>query len=206
MIRHDFECAEGHIFEATVESDVDKLRCRETNCKRTATRVFLPPRVSRAAQAFKPTVFYQRKDGEIFVPGRSDDHLPKKLKSKLERQGYQQRTITNFREYERFRREHTEHIRARDKAYQDAERERYDQERARNFDELRRGFTMTRDDGSTVHMRAADFSGMGQAILERALQDTEYQNDPSPEFYIDAYENDNPRYNDRDTNYRDRRV
>lgn len=75
-IRHDFQCPDGHVFEASVQWDTDFLPCRQSDCRKKADRVFLPR--SRDASAFRnPVVVFKDKNtGKFIFPGRSDKPTP----------------------------------------------------------------------------------------------------------------------------------
>jgi hypothetical protein len=73
-VRHDFKCAEGHVFEATVEWNCESLPCQE--CGKAAEMVFLS-RVARASAFRDPiVVFKDLKTGKYRFPGRSDKATP----------------------------------------------------------------------------------------------------------------------------------
>lgn len=76
------------------------------------------------ALAFTPVTYFSNSTNQLYVPLRSDVRtLPQKTLRKLEADGYEKRTISNFREYERFCRSRTSYLRAENEAqmHDDAE-------------------------------------------------------------------------------------
>ena len=199
MVLHDFECGDGHITEQSVESGTTKTRCGKDGCRKTANVVYLSPRISRAARNFEPALYFQDPSGEIWNPGRSDiRHLPKKVMKDLTRRGFQPRQITNFREYEKLKREQNARSRQAEQEQDHMERRLYEAELKEGLEALNRGFDMVREDGSTVHIRKDDFSGFGREFLEEALKHSEYESSQrGGDFFIQAMEYDSKKWEDR---------
>ena len=199
VILQDFECTGGHITEQSVESGTTAGRCGMRGCRKKANVVYLPPRISRAARNFESALYFEKPDGELFVPGRSDiRHLPKKLVNKLQREGYTPKTITNMSDYIQLKRRQNVRSREQEQLHDLLERNLYEAELREGVAALTRGFDMVREDGSVVHVQADQFSGKGQEFLAEAMKHTDYSpSSKGGDFFIQALEYDSCKWKDR---------
>lgn len=215
-MRYDFECSAGHVFEVDLPSSKanSKLRCKYKNCKKLSVKVWLSPRASRQAKAFEPTLLYINAAGDVINPGRNNpDHLPKRLRDRLSKQGYKQIEITTFRQYEQVRKQITKVDRIKAEKYTSLEQEVYDHAIKQAVDDLRRGgeVEFPNPDGSSrivkipplekMHPQARQFA---EYAIKQVLDHKFTPNNPNP--YIESFENDNLSYRDADTEWHQRRV
>ena len=216
MPNYFFTCKRDHLFEAIVpyETMLKGIPCRNKSCRCKAKMIPMSRGEARAARHFAPSLLYVRADGEIVAPGRNNpDHLPKSYRNSLRKQGYKEVQITNFREYEKFQRDIGERLQARAEAYNAAEQRAYDQAVKEQIDSLRRGgyVTMPNEHGQgerVINMPPLDkldhpeVRRFAQYAIER-MKNYKFKTE-SPNPYINAFENDGIRYEDRDTDYKKR--
>lgn len=222
MPNYFFECSKKHIFEAIVsyEKMLKGITCKykdkdypSSKCKAKAKRLFLSPSQAQNARHFSPTLLYMREDGELVVPGRNDlEQLPKSYRSSLLRKGYKEVQISNFREYEKFQRDISEKLKSRADSYNHAEQSIYNQAIKQEIDSLKRGgeFEFPNENGkgtrivkvpplSEMHPKARRFA---EYAIQRALEHKFKSNSANPQ--INAFENDNVHYIDKDTDFKRR--
>lgn len=216
MIRHDYECTKGHIFESTVDSTQlsKKIRCTFKGCRALSAIVYLSPRQRRQAQNFSPTLLFQHPlTGEVIVPGRNDkSHLPKKYLTKLAKDGFQEVNITSFREYETFRKEQGSKEKEKAQYYQHLEQQHYNEIAQQAIKDIKTGGNMLLPDKKgrlrEVYIPPIDKMDHPQmrAIAEHAIR--ELQNHRVPlnhqESFIHSMEYDNQKYRDKDTDWKER--
>jgi hypothetical protein len=236
MVTHSYECATGHVFDAVVNWDERIIRCqgrtpRNHRCRRLAERVFLPPRTRRNALGFTPVTYFQDAKGDLWVPPRSDTTtLPAKLKRKLARDGFTERHISNFREYERFCAERTRKCRAdNDRAVADNSADRSVMMQTTR-DMLNQGVkvkgvnglmrlqdmqpgTRAVVDAFLDAAQKGDFSDLGPEVLGsmdavgletaqlREIADLRQRSAFDPQVHIEAMEYDRSYYRDADTGW-----
>lgn len=214
-ILHSFECSIGHITEKIIDSSKtkEKQKCGSNGCTKLASRVFLSKRERSMARCFSPTLLFVNKAGEIIMPGRNNpDHLPKKYRNQLAKEGYEQKEITNFREYERFQREQYDINKEKAQLRTSIEQEKYNAEIRANIEAFRRGepLTIPNENGIGTHiinLRLDDLSPkmreFAQHSIDRAL---EYRFESKTDHpYIQAMEEDNTYYRDDTTDWKKRR-
>lgn len=236
-VRHYYECSKGHITEHSLPTFEAKVRCHKLledgkssrRCQSLAEVIYISDRKGQNALAFKPIEFYINSAGEIINLGlslRDVGNLPaesqKKLKeyiSELEEKGYSHRELTTIREYESFRKEHNTKLTLQNMTQALGMKESYEDWIRSEIDDLKRGFTMTRQDGSTVSIppldkfdhpevaklahdlmenRPLDLSlleGMDSRIAKEIIEiNSSNSTNYSPDFYIDAIENDEGKH------------
>lgn len=219
MPNYFFECKKEHLFEAVVpyETMLKGIQCRVKPCRCKATRVIMSPRQAQAARHFNPTLLYMRDDGEVIVPGRNDEgQLPKNYLKRIHKQGYKRVDITTFREYEEFSHKINEKLRQRAERYSAAEQEAYDAAVRQSIEFMRQGGEVEMPEilpsgqisSRVVKMpRLEDLSPQARRLAEYAIEKAKSFrfNTSDPNSYINAFENDNVKYNDRELgNWRDR--
>lgn len=216
MIRHDYECTKGHIFESTVDSTHThkRIRCKVSPCKALASIVYLSPRQRRQALNFSPTLlFVHPLTREVIAPGRNNtSHLPKKYLDKLTKDGFQEVSITNYREYETFRK--TQNSIEKDQAqyHQHLEQEDYNRRARQAINDIKSGGKMLLPDKRgrlrEVYIPPLDQLDHPQirAVAEHAISQLESHRVPinNQESFIHAMEYDNQKYRDKDTDWKER--
>lgn len=220
MPNYFFTCSKEHIFEALVpyETMLKGIPCRievkGRRCRKKSKWLPMSPRQAQNARHFTPTFLYMREDGELVVPGRSDpSHLPKSYRDSLQRKGFKEVTISTFREYEKFQKTVYERLNSRAALYNKAEQEQYDTMVRENIDSLKRGgvVEIPNENGQgsrIINMPPLDkldhpqVRRLAEYAIER-LKGHRFSSERSNSF-IEAFENDNRHYIDRDTDYKRR--
>lgn len=215
MPLYSFECTKGHIFEKIIPySEISiKIKCESLSpkCRAKAQQVWLSSRTRRMAQNFQPTRLFMREDGELIVPGRNDlSQLPKSYINRIKKQGYKPIEITNFREYEKFKNQVNEKLKTQSQKQNEKDQQLYNEMIQSQIGSLIRGEGVEIPDGQggmkRVNMRLSDMSPRGRAMAEIAIrkaQDHRFKSD-DPQFYGNAFENDNIHYRDEDTRWKRR--
>lgn len=217
MVMHNFECRKhGHVHEAMTDNPREPRRCPV--CRSWADRVYLSPRAARRALSFQPTLYYQKPSGEVVFPGFNDPKHLGTIRDDMLAQGYVEKTIATYRQYEQFIGEE----RSRRRGMKEAERasERADAEAilASIRSEMNTGFThFIRDPEDPekvtgqMQIRYADLSPEARAYYDERMADAErqlretYDTPIDPREYdafIDAYERDGRTYEDERDGYR----
>ncbi len=219
MISHFFECTRGHITTKTIHSDkVRKTHICNFNldknkrCKAKSERVFLPPSIARNALAFRPTLLYINKNGDVINPGRNDpSHLPSDYLKSLSKKGYKEITINNSRQYSDFQRQMRTTNRDKYDEFIHNEQQAYDSEMKQNIDFLKSGGTieMPNPDGSSRTVRIPPLDKMHPSMRRLAEYSIEQATGhkisrPFEDVRIESYENDNTYYRDKDTGWKKR--
>lgn len=219
MPLHNLECSSGHIFEhfiSLAELKNYKIKCKSKfNCKSFAKIVYLSPRQSRNALAFEPSLLFVNSNGDVIAPGRNNTkHLPKKYLNDIKSKGYKEVKIETFRQYEQFRREQTLKAKAQHLEQSYHEKEAINDILQNNINEvLYTGYYHTRNDGSKVFIPPIDKLDNSEAkkLAQRAVDEcrslmNKNEENFDPNIHIDSFENDNPKWNDKETGFRDRWV
>lgn len=102
MPRYDFECSDGHLFEAflLLAEYKDEIPCQKSGCEKIARRQYLPS--GYVAQGFEPIVIHRSADGTISVPAAPDAPL---------REGYTKVELRTLREVRQIEHEMNSHAR-----------------------------------------------------------------------------------------------
>lgn len=214
MPNYFFECPKEHLFEAIVscEEMLKGIPCRSKRCKRIAKRAFLSSSKAQMARRFAPALFFINEKGDVIAPGRNNkEHLPKSYLKKIQKRGYKEVNIETLRQYEEFQHDLNQRLRHRADIYNQAEQQAYDAALAEEIDSLKRGgmVEFPTEDGGSRQVKIPPLSEMHPAArrfaeyaIEQAKQMRFNTRDPNP--FINAFENDNVSYRDRDTDWKKR--
>lgn len=211
------------VLESRANAKTRTIKCSTCNLK--AEEVYLPPKQQRDARNFSPTLFYVHPNGDVIVPGRNDpNHLPKRYRNNLAKQGYEQREISNFREYESFQKEqrakNNHHKQQRD-FYVNHTQNTYNANLEKEIQALRDGkpIEVPNPDGTTRTITPPPLDQMSPKMRDLAIhaieQAKQYRlNKPISDPIVASLEYDGKlpnsdvdsyRYRDSDTDWRSRR-
>ena len=208
---HWFECTKGHIFEHFTDQPRQKVKCQTKGCHKLAERVFLSRSQSAAARRFAPSTYFVNSAGHTIFFGRSDSsHLGQKALKELARDGYQEAQISTFREYESFCREQTA-IRGRKMNAEAAEERQMQSTLVANAKaDLKNGFYYrNKETDEDVFIRYDELQPELRKAVDEQFADYEKElermyKQVTPDVFIDAFENSNKYYEDRDTDWKRR--
>lgn len=211
-----FECKKSHLFEVNVSYETMKagIPCKQKRCKAIAKWCPMSRGAAQAARHFAPSLLYVRADGDIIMPGRNDPaHLPKGYRNSIQRKGYKEVQITNFREYEHFQKSISEKLQARAEAYNAAEQSAYDIAVKEQIASLRRGGRVELPNENGKGSRIIDMPPLDKLdhpqirrLAEHAIKQLEsYKFKSSPvNPFLNAMENDSVKWEDVETGFRRR--
>jgi hypothetical protein len=216
MINHWFECTKNHIFESTIDKvdDSTTIPCKIKPCKSLAKRIYLSPAQSRNARNFTPSLLYVNSQGHVIAPGRNDpDHLPASYRKELNKNGYKEITINNFREYETFQRSQRSKLKDQKDIYLTDQQAQYDQTVKQNIEALRNGgiIELPNPDGSSNRVKVPPLKSMHpsmQRLAEYAIKQAEEHRikapDSNPMIGCMEYDSKLPNSDVDAQNYRDK--
>ncbi len=204
MPLYDFECQIGHVFEKSISLSEWSNNMIEVcpKCTKWAKRVYLTPRQSAIARGYEPTLVYISPDGEICVPAYNDPScVPAEIQNKLLKEGYKEKFLKTYKEYEEFRKSYSSLKREENQFIQEIRKESAS-ELSKNVHHLMKtGFTFINSQGEREKLPPLDeMPPMLRRFTERALAFVDQPPDEEEfkDYYIEAREKDG------DKSYRDR--
>lgn len=203
MPLYDWECDGGHIFEEYVSlSNYAKgmiIGCPK--CANVARRVYLTQQQAKNARGFEPTLVYIDANGEICMPAYNDpSQIPDEIKSKLAAEGYKEKYIQTYREYEQFRKDYSSRRNEENQLVDEVRKLDHSALKSEIHNQLNSGFRYIDKEGNDCRVPPlSEMSPKLRQIAEMCLEyvDRDIQKSEEEEYYIQARENDG------DYSYRD---
>ena len=182
-----FICKKDHVSKYWAWDNEYSIPCRTQRCKLKANRSL--PGSTRYAQNTEPFVYYERpSDGEIFIAAtNTDTRRPK---------GFVKREVRTMRDYEQFRRRHTERLKS--EADLNYELDRQDKSR---FNSLNR---------ESLKAMMSSLSPEGREFAQAAIERSYAADNPprqQQDCFITGIENDRSNrepHNDESSNWKRR--